>query len=250
MLLARIMGRNSCDVQAETIVMAVKALSVNQNVQGKANPFLSGMPPGSIASEINPHNNPDHAGDATNPLESPQAVGMPITDGQTVTFDSITGTVSHDPALNLANPDGDLTEEVGHDNITPTHENNYGSQMYSENGIADAWIPIDALVGVFLDDNAPGTGPGSAGPATSDFRDPNAPDPTHSLIDFDELHPKLKQIFFIGDGKNKKGDYQRFIAPKGATRLFLATMDYYEWNNNQNYRVIQINRPSQIITVK
>src|SRR3954468_7898137 len=61
-MFARVLGRNGVDVQAETIVMAVKPLNVNQDVQGKANPFLSGMPTNSVASKPNPHNNPDYAG--------------------------------------------------------------------------------------------------------------------------------------------------------------------------------------------
>ena len=57
-------------------------------------------------------------------------------------------------------------------------------------------------------------------------------------------------IFFIGDGKNSSGARQQFIAPKGATRLYLATWDFFEWNNNAGYRNIRVKRPSQIILVK
>jgi len=240
MLFARVLGRTVCDAQAESIVMAVQPLNVNQSVPGNSNPFLSGMPQGSIASEINPHNNPDYAGTTSNPLEMPLATGMPITDGQVLNFDSISGVVKHDPSLDLTNPDGDLSEQIGHNNLTTVHSNNYSPTMYSENGIADAWIPINSLIGVFLDDKVPSS---SAAPSTLDFRDPTS-------RDFDELHPQLKQIFFIGDGMNSKGAHQKFVAPKGATRLFLATMDYYEWNNNSGYRVIKITRPGQIILVK
>ena len=68
--------------------------------------------------------------------------------------------------------------------------------------------------------------------------------------DFTELRPKLKQAFFIGDGKNSQGARQKFVAPTGATRLYLATWDFYEWNNNAGSRNIQVKRPSRIITVK
>ena len=40
------------------------------------------------------------------------------------------------------------------------------------------------------------------------------------------------------------------FAPEGATRLMLATWDFYEWNNNAGYRIVKINRPQQVITVK
>ena len=68
-------------MKAETIVMITAALNVNQNVPATANPFLAGMPAGSEASNINPHNNPDYAGTASNPKESPLAVAMPISGG-------------------------------------------------------------------------------------------------------------------------------------------------------------------------
>ena len=91
MMFARVLGRNTCDVQAETIVMAVQPLNVDQNIPATANPFLSGMPKGSTASEINPHNNPDKAGTTKNPLQMPLVTGIPISDGQILNFDSITG---------------------------------------------------------------------------------------------------------------------------------------------------------------
>ena len=83
----------------------------------------------------------------------------------------------------------------------------------------------------------------SPAPSNLDFR-------STASRDFDTLQPGLKQLFFIGDGLNSKGQHQDFVAPKGTTRLFLATMDYYEWNNNAGYRQMKITRPGQIITVK
>ena len=82
MMFASVLGRDNCDVQADAIVMNVAATSQTTSIQATANPFLAGMPQGSIASEINPHNDPDFAGTATNPLESPQAFGFPIQEGQ------------------------------------------------------------------------------------------------------------------------------------------------------------------------
>ena len=43
---------------------------------------------------------------------------------------------------------------------------------------------------------------------------------------------------------------QQFIVPKGATRLYLATWDFFEWNNNAGTRNVQVNRPERIIMVK
>jgi hypothetical protein len=100
--------------------------------------------------------------------------------------------------------------------------------------------PINALVGVYLGDDQPNF---SAPPRSLDFS-------TSLSRDFTTLQPELKQLFFIGDGLNSQGIKQQFIAPAGATRLFLATWDFFEWNNNAGYRNIRVNRPERIITVK
>ncbi|HVT91034.1 MAG TPA: TadG family pilus assembly protein [Tepidisphaeraceae bacterium] len=251
MLFISLLGFRQCDVNAESIVMVIPPIHVDQFVPADANPFLAGMPAGTKASKINPSPRkiPDIAGTASDPKNSPLAVALGISGGATYTFDSIDGTARHDPGLNYYNPDGDTGDSkgIGHNNSTTVYDNNYGSTMYNENGIADAWIPINALVGVFLDDNAPNL---TSAPANLDFRDHSSSDPDRNIIDFQKFEPKLKQLFFIGDGLDKNGNQQQFIAPPGATRLYLATMDYYEWNNNAGSRNIKVNRPMQIITVK
>ena len=60
------------------------------------------------------------------------------------------------------------------------------------------------LVGVFLTD-APPVDPA---PARLDFTDNE---------DFDLLEPEIRQTFLIGDGVGR-----RYLAPSGATRLFLG----------------------------
>jgi hypothetical protein len=101
--------------------------------------------------------------------------------------------------------------------------------------------PINALVGVFLDDNQPNLTPTPA--KNLDFS-------TSASRDFSTLKPDLKQIFFIGDGMNSNGQTQEFVVPQGATRLFLATWDFYEWNNNAGARDVVVIRPMRIVTVK
>jgi hypothetical protein len=44
-------------------------------------------------------------------------------------------------------------------------------------------------------------------------------------IDFPSLSPALRQVFYIGDGVDSGANFQTFIAPAGATRLFLAIPD-------------------------
>ncbi len=159
MMFASVLGRNTCDVQAETIFMATTPTSVNQDIAATANPFLAGMPAGSTASEINPENTVNYAGTKSNPLNSPMQVNLPISEGEALSFDSISGNASHNPSLQQVNPDGDLSEEVGHNNVSLNIPNNYGSTMYNQNGIGDAWIPINAVVGVVLSDDQPNLSP-------------------------------------------------------------------------------------------
>lgn len=222
-----IYGRKFCDVVGESWVMLVPGINVDQNIPGTANPFLAGMPAGSVASLNNPHNSPDYAGTTSDPRQSPMAVNMPLIAGAPLTFDSISGTVRHDPNLPYFSPDGELTK-IG------TNTNG------SENGISDLRAPINALVGVFLDDRQPSL---SSAPSRLDFS-------TQASRDFSELRPQLKQLFFIGDGRTTSGATQQFIVPNGATRLYLATWDFFEWNNNAGDRTVKVNRPDKMITVK
>lgn len=71
------------------------------------------------------------------------------------------------------------------------------------------------LVGVFLSDAVPAAPP----PATLDFK-------VSGLgMDFTNLSPVLGQLFFIGDGQASGGMVQTFVAPAGATRLYLGYAD-------------------------
>ena len=224
---ASIFGRESMDIKAECIAMIIPGVDVDQAVNATANPFLAGMPAGTIASVNNPKNSPDYAGTASNPKQSPIAVNMPLTEGSKLTFDSIDGVARHDPNLADYNPDGQANS---------IDVNTAGN----ENGIATVRAPINALVGVFLTDAAPNT---TAAPASLDFS-------STASRDFQTLSPQVKQIFFIGDGLDANGVRQEFVVPKGATRLFLATWDFYEWNNNSGTRTVKVERPNQIVVVK
>jgi Ca2+-binding RTX toxin-like protein len=68
------------------------------------------------------------------------------------------------------------------------------------------------LVGVFLDDSRPS----APAPAVLDFTDGH---------DFSELAPGVRQVFFIGNGRDAAGHLQRFHVPAGATRLSLGFAD-------------------------
>lgn len=187
---------------ATTLALGLTA-SANAStiVPGTANPWLAGMPDASTAFFS------DSA-----PGQSPVQVLLSFSPGDFLVFTS-TGATDHcDFGLcGLAGPDGDLVEP-------PT------SRVFGpEHGIADLVAPIDSLVGVFLGPAQPDS---SAAPGALDFSTP-------ALRDFASLSPVLKQPFFIGDGfRNDGTTLQYFVVPVGATRLFLGTMDGYDWWNN------------------
>jgi len=233
---ASMLGLNPLSVTAEAIAVYEPGVNVDQVVEGTTNPFLSGMPIGSVASRVNPHNSPDRVGSNVPVVRS---VTMPIVAGQELEFDEIEGTVRHDPNLAYYTPDGNLGS-IGH-NWNPQTWTAGGDSFYNENGIADMRAPINALVGVFLSNAAPGATPAPS--RNLDFDDVGE-------RNFTSLQPQVKQIFFIGDGRTDSGQRQRFIVPTGATRLYLATWDFYEWNNNAGSRTVRITRPGRVILVK
>jgi hypothetical protein len=171
-------------------------------VAGTSNPWLAGMPDGSPASDF------DSA-----PAQSPAQVLVFFVPGDALRF-SASGTTDHCDFgfCGLAEAEGDAFEPA------------WSHSVGAENGIGDVIAPIDALIGVFLGPDQPNL---SAAPgALLDFS-------TLPSRDFVSLSPELKQPFFIGDGFRNDGITQQlFIVPVGATRLFLGTMDGYDWFNN------------------
>jgi hypothetical protein len=166
-------------------------------VPGTSNPYLAGMPGGSACC----------SGDVA-PTNSPvQVTTIAITPGATITF-NVTGGVDNTGAPPSLSPDGG--------GVFTTSPNN---------GIAGATWPINALVGVFLDDSLPTSTPA---PADLDFSGSGVG------TSFTTLSPGLKQPFFIGDGLTGTGtgSVQTFVVPAGATRLFLGTSDGFGWFNN------------------
>lgn len=99
-------------------------------------------------------------------------------------------------------------------------------KQVTANGINSTTAPLNALMGIFLDDTAPNTTPAAA---ALDFS-------TNASRDFKTLSPKLKQVFFIGDGLDSNKTLQDFVVPTGAKRLYLGVMDEnaYWWDNVGN----------------
>jgi hypothetical protein len=160
--------------------------------------WLAGQPDG--ASLV-------YAGYATDVAPTNSPVEVPVVGGSTLTF-AATGSTSYTGGICFApSPDGGCT-------LTPTSTS-------PTNGLSDLAAPLNALIGVFLDDRVP---VGQAPPALT-ATGPN---------DFTSLSPLLKQTFFIGDGLTGTGTgaVQRFVVPQGATRLFLASSDVVGGNQN------------------
>ncbi len=166
--------------------------SAKVTVLGTNDPWLSGLPEGSVASN----------GD-TAPEQSPTSVSeLPIIAGSTLTF-NVTGSVNNDPFPSGLTPDGGVF--ISHSNL-------------AENGISNITAPINSLVGVFLGDENPSLTP--------------APNEINFQNDYTTFTPELKQVFFIGDGRNNDGKIQTIVVPQKAARLFLGTMDGFGWANN------------------
>jgi hypothetical protein len=195
---AGILGRPSIDVSA-TATAAYLTTPIPSQVTNKSNPWLAGMPPGTLANTY------DSA-----PTASPALlISGGMTAGAALTF-AATGATSNQEGVEQAYaPDGNESWII----------HNYPG---TENGIADLKAPISALIGVFLNDNAPNSG---NSPPVLDFT-------SAASRNFSSLSPALKQPFFIGDAKRSDGTQQQFIVPSGATRLYVGSMDGQQWSDN------------------
>lgn len=189
------------------------AQTVSVSVPGTSNPYLAGMPNGSVAA-------PDQA-----PYQSPvEVVGLDLSVGGAVSFTGARGGVSNVPfcaGTNCSSIDGNVYQGrlfYDHDHA-------------AQNGMSDIKAPINSLVGVFLSDTLPNLSPP---PPKLDFQAIG--------LDFASLAPDIQQVFFIGDGRTSGGVIQQFAIPGSATRLFLGTMDGVEWLNNSGVVTLNVSQ--------
>lgn len=129
----------------------------------------------------------------TRPIE------IAVMPGEALTF-AVTGTANFAPGGPQTGPDGDVPKDV-----------------IAVGGISGYVGLGGSLVGVFLDEEIPLADP----PPRLDFS------PAAIGTHFSRLDPALGQVFFIGDGLRGTGTGVRqvFVAPEGATRLALGTLD-------------------------
>lgn len=107
--------------------------------------------------------------------------------------------------------------------FTPDGNDPNGSSLFSLGEISGYQGPEGALVGVFLpDENLPCR----ITPETLNFT------PAGSGTAFTNLAPQIGQVFFIGDGYtgSGEGEIQKFVAPAGATRLFVGIADGFSFD--------------------
>jgi hypothetical protein len=238
MTFLKLLGRSSFDIQASSVAMLTPGQSATMTVEATSNPFLAGQPANVSASNGNPHNDPDwSSGSSIGNLggvhieASPPQVptNIPITPGQSMTFDGINGGATND-----------YTDPSRYTADGNTDYSNCSNTDGDEHGIANMQAPINSLVGVYLNNSVPGSAPA---PSDLDFS-------TAASRDFTTLSPQLNQLFFIGDGRDDSGQVQQFVVPQGATRLFIGTWDAYEWNNNIGSFNLTVHAPGTVSTVQ
>lgn len=182
-------------ILAALLLAASSAFAQSIVVPGTSDLWLAGAPNGTTAS----------GGDLA-PAQSPALISG-ISGGSFYSF-SVTGWVNNSPGASSGpGPDGDIGQVITH-------------SAGAQNGISNLTAPINSLIGVFTTGEQPSS-PGAYlvfGDAAS--------------LNFDSIAPTLNQAFFIGNGLTSSAQLQTFLAPTGASRLYLGTMDGYEWSNN------------------
>jgi Flp pilus assembly protein TadG len=216
--------RASCDVHATAIAVLDGSQTVNTSITGQSDPWLSGMPNGSEASDND-----------TAPAQSPPMV-MNVVPGTVLTFTNVSGGVTNDPSLAKVTADGNATQLHSHNDDDPLNEPGV------QNGIGNVTMPINALMGVFLSANAPNT---QSAPTTALDYSTQAARDEQTYTGF-----QLQQPFYIGNGQTSGGTTQTFVVPAGATRLYLGTMDGHQWSNNSGSFSVTITQQQTILLVQ
>jgi hypothetical protein len=205
-----LIGKPNCDVSVTSVAALVGSQSGSASMPATANPYLAGMPAGTTTIY----------GDTIYNAAPAQATSISVIPGTWLTFTGITGTTSVLPGtMSYYGPNGDTADAVWHGE----NYNGNPNSPTSENGIGDALMPESALMGVFLNGNAPNT---NTTPATIDWTQSSLLNQTQYA------NIQLQQPFYIGDGKTTGGTVQQFQVPAGATRLFLGIWDGVDYNNN------------------
>jgi hypothetical protein len=141
---------------------------------------------------------------------------MTLIPGATVTVTSVSGLGNNDWTM------GAHYTANGEDNGNFPVYDDAASDGVSEHGMADSSMPLNSMNAVFLNNNLPDN---QTAPGTTDFS-------TQAERDYTTYSPKLQQVIYVGTGQTSEGQQQTVVVPAGATRMFLGTMDGWEWSNN------------------
>jgi Flp pilus assembly protein TadG len=232
LMFGQILGISS-RVASEKTTAAVLTQSVTTYVSTHSNPWLAGEPLGAQASQPDPDwegqdVNKEHpwkydlagpiGGTAADgePYESPVQIDMNLIPGAVITVTSVSGMGGNDWTQ------GAHYTATGDDNGNFPVYDDAASDGVAEHGIADSSMPLNSINAVFLNSNLPDN---QTAPGTTDFS-------TQTQRDYTTYSPKVQQVFYVGDGQTSGGEQQQVVVPQGATRLFLGTMDGWEWSNN------------------
>jgi hypothetical protein len=152
---------------------------------------------------------------------SGSSVGGAATDAVMFNFAAGAGNIFHFSASGLSNCcNGSL-------NTPPDGGPSGGTNVIGQNGLSNAFgnsqLP---LLGVFTSETDPF---GGAAPAALGWNTGSGA----------AVSPLLNQVFFIGDGKagynNPLGAALEFLAPSGATRLYLGVADGWAYSGTSGY---------------
>ena len=189
-----------------------QSCSQEYEVPATSNPYLAGMPDSASLTYNLTSSDPQSPIDRANgqaPILIVPSNASCFGPGSVLAF-TASGGITHNKQNGPSDANGDATVIVSH-------------QLGEVNGKSDITAPIDSLIGVFLSESDPR----QLTPAAKlDFSTP-------ASRDYKLLSPQLGQIFFVGTGRTAAGDYRQVTVPAGATRLYFATMDTYQWNNNE-----------------
>lgn len=229
----------TCDVWAKSVAVLPNTVTLTETVESTQDPWLAGMPIGSTASDTDSvtANSVRSGSTPSNGYDS--ASTMNVTPGSTITWQSVSGEVSHLTPPDYYGPDGQTDNVYWHlkDGSYTEPEGDGG-----QNGIGDVQAPIDSMIGVFLDNDAPNASDNTnyANYANDNMRSYTTDYDQSSAID--NIH--LQQPFYIGNGTNSSGASQSFVVPANATRLFIGMMDGYQWANNAgSFTVTAVEQP-------
>jgi hypothetical protein len=233
-MLGSLVGVHGIDISVTAVAALMTGASTSVSVSSLSDPYFAGMP---ITTT-------DAAGDTVATDAPTQVVGIPVIPGQYITFTNVSGTTSVVPGtVPYVGPAGQTQSQYG--SVTQHNENWDGTYPYniasSENGIANAIIPEDAFMGLFLGASAPNA---NTAPATVDWTQPSQLNQT----DYNSI--VIQQPFYVGTGSTTGNVVQKFLVPPGATRLYVAIWDGVEYNNNGGTLTATISQASRIEIVQ